>query len=273
MIVAFRHGYFPLNERSRLKGEAAFQAMEHSIPTDADATMDLLPEGREQAYRMQPVLAELAIYACLRSPALRTKTMAEIALAGHSLPGGTHVVPELRERSRGIFSYAPDAWAKAQPGYPPKKSVLDWQPSGVDYNGNAGESIRQVRDTRVLPVLQAADEIVPPGETVAFSTHAGWMLSLRAYYLAFGDERFRQPLIPDPPQDHPALATAKSIINGQMDMYDCTCPTPALASSSQRHMDVFRTVITEPGLEFDTGWLCIGDMDGSCKDQSMPKVH
>lgn len=259
MIVAFRHGLFPLNKRSLLTDKSAPQAIGEGIPPDADATMDLLSEGREQGRRVQRALADFSIHACLRSPTLRAKTMAEIALAGHGLPGGIHIVPELRERSRGIFSYVPDVWAETHPDYPAQKSVLDWQPVGVDYNGNSGESIRQVRDTRVEPVLRVADEVAP-GKTVALSTHAEWMLSLRAYYLGFEDERMRRPLIPDPPKGNRALTTAKMIINGQIDMYDCTCPTPVPASGPERHMDLFRTVVTEPGLEFDTGWLRIGEI-------------
>ncbi len=259
MIVAFRHGYFKLNERSHLKGEAARQAIMEGIPSDADATMDLLPEGREQGRRGRAALADIAIHACLRSPALRAKTMAAIALAGHSLPAGTRTVPELRERSRGIFSYAPDEWTNTHPDYPPKKSVLDWPPLGVDYNGNPGETIRQVRDTRVTPVLRIADEIAP-GQTVALSTHAEWMLSLRAYYLGFDDDRFRLPLIPNPPKNNRALTTAKMVINGQIDMYDCTCPDPGPFGAPERHMDIFRTIVTEPGHEFDTGWLNIREM-------------
>ncbi len=58
MIVAFRHGLFPLNQRSHSVGQEAFCEAEKSIPPDADETMDLLPEGYEQARRLQPVLAE-----------------------------------------------------------------------------------------------------------------------------------------------------------------------------------------------------------------------
>lgn len=260
MIIAFRHGTFALNKRSHLTGEAALRAMEQPIPANADAIMDLLPEGREQGRGIQRVLADMSIYACLRSKTLRTETMAEIALRGQILPGGTHIVPELRERSRGKFSYAPDAWADQQPDFPAHKSVLDWIPAGVDYRGIHGESIRQVRDARVKPVLRAADEITPPNTTVAFSTHAEWMGALRAYYLGFDDERFRQPLIPGPPSDNPALLKAKMIVNGQIDMYDCTCPKPVPYSSSQMHMDIFRTVITKVGMEFDTGWLPISEV-------------
>jgi broad specificity phosphatase PhoE len=260
MIIAFRHGYFPLNERSLLTGEVAFRAMEEGIPPDADAAMDLLPEGREQANRVRRALAGFSIHACLRSPALRAKAMAELVLAGHDLPGGTLVVPELRERSRGIFSYAPDVWSEEQPGYPPRKSVLDWQPPGVDYNGNPGESIRTVRDSRVTPVLRVADEVTPPGGATALSGHAEWMLALRAYYLGFDDERFRRPLIADPPENNRALAAAKMVINGQVDLYDCTCSELAKAGYDQPHMDVFRTIITNPESEFDTGWLNIEDM-------------
>lgn len=254
MIVAFRHGYFGLNERSHLTGEAAIRAAEESIPPDADSTMDLLPEGREQGMRLQRALAGMAINACLRSPALRAKTMAELALAGQDLPGGIHVVPELRERSRGIFSYAPQEWTALHPDYPAKKSVLDWQPIGKDYNGNPGESIRQVSNTRVEPVLRIADNL---GDIVAFSTHAEWMLALRTYYLGFDDNRFRQSLIPDAPKNNPGLTTSKYVMNGQIDMYDCTCPNPVTASAPERHMDVFRTIITEPEFEFDTGWFNI----------------
>jgi broad specificity phosphatase PhoE len=259
MLIAFRHGRFPLNEHSLLTGEAAFQAMETPIPPEADNIMDLLPEGREQAERLRRVLAEIAIYACLRSPTLRTKTTAEIALADQALPGGTQIVSELRERSRGKFSYAPNAWAYRQPDYPSKKSVLDWQPSGIDYNGNPGESIRQVRDNRVPLVLHAAHEAAAEG-TVALSTHAEWMVALRAYYLGFDDRRFRQPLIPDPPVQSQALTTAKMIINGQLDMYDCTCASSPASDMPLQHMDVFRTVGTEVGSEFDTGWLAIEEM-------------
>lgn len=259
MILAFRHGYFPLNARSHLTGEAAAQAIAEGIPHDADATMDLLPEGREQADRLRLALAGFSIHACLRSPSLRTKTMARLALAGHNLPGGTRVVPEMRERSRGIFSYAPDAWADGHPDYPARKSVLDWQPLGVDYNGNPGESIRQVRDTRVEPVLRIAGEVAPGG-TVALSGHAEWLVALRAYVLRFNDRRFRQPLIPDPPANNPALTQSKTVVNGQADLYDCTCAVPVPAGSTQTHMDVFRSIITTPGLEFDTGWLQIGSM-------------
>lgn len=259
MIIGFRHGLFPLNERSRLTGQDAFQAARESIPPDADASMDLLPEGYDQARRLRPILAGFAIYACLRSPALRTKTTAELALAGHDLPGGILVVPELRERSRGKFSYAPDAWADAQPDYPDNKSVLGWEPAGVDYNGNPGESIRQVRDTRVQPALRIVDEI-GTGKIVALSAHAEWLTSLRAYYLGFDDLRFRSPLFPGAPNDNRALATSKMIINGQVEMYDCTCPEPVPASAPERHMDVFRTISTQPGSEFDTGWMNINEM-------------
>lgn len=257
MIVAFRHGYFALNERSQLTGEAAFKAMEKPIPPDADATMDLFPEGREQAGRVQQTLGQIAIHTCLRSPTLRTKTMAELALAGQKLPGGIQVVPELLERSRGIFSYAPEDWTNSHPDYPAHKSVLDWQPAGRDYNGNPGRSIRYMRDTRVRPVLQIVDTI---DGTVALSTHAEWTLSLRAYYLKFGNDRFRLPLVPNPPKNHPALATAKFVVNGQVDMYDCTCSPRVPASAPERHMDIFRTIVTDPKLAFDTGWLPIGEM-------------
>lgn len=256
MIAAFRHGLFPLNERTRLTGEAAERAMQEKIPANADYTMDLLPLGREQAARLQPIMAELAIAACLRSPALRTKSTAEIAFLGSAV---IRAVPELRERSRGIFAYVPDVWAWDQPDYPPDKSFLDWQPRGVDYNGHPGESIRQVRDTRIEPVLQIAHETAP-GKTVALSTHAQWMSSLRAYYLGFEDERFGQPLVPNPPKNHPAFATAKLLVNGQVDMYDCTCSPADQADMPLDHADVFRTVVTEPGLEYDTDWLAIRDM-------------
>src|SRR5512133_3716713 len=180
MLIAFRHGDFGLNERSRLTGEAALLEMEKPIPPDADAKMDLSPEGYKQAERVRCALAEFSIHACLRSPALRAKTMARLVLAGHDLPGGIREVAELRERSRGIFSYAPDDWSEMQPGYPPNKSILDWQPIGVDDNGNPGESIRTVRDNRVVPVLQIVEGISPNGEIVALSGHAEWMLALRA---------------------------------------------------------------------------------------------
>ena len=259
MRVAFRHGLFPLNERTSLTGEAAVQAMREQIPADADYTMDLLPSGREQAARLRPVLADLAIAACLRSPALRTKTTAEIAFSGFAVADTIQIVPELRERSRGIFSYVPDVWAWTRPDYPIDKSFLDWRPTGVDYSGRPGESIRQVRDARIEPVLQVADEIAP-GKPVAFSTHAQWMASLRAYYLKFDDERFGQPLVPNPPDNHPALATSKWVINGQIDMYDCTCPQSAKADMPLDHADAFRTIVTEPELEFDSGWLNIQDI-------------
>ncbi|HEU5121450.1 MAG TPA: histidine phosphatase family protein [Candidatus Saccharimonadales bacterium] len=259
MRVAFRHGLFPLIERTNLTGEAAVQAMREPIPPDADSVMDLLPPGREQAIRLRPVLAELAISACLRSPALRTKTTAEIAFAGSEVFNTIQIVPELRERSRGIFAYVPDVWAWTRPDYPIDKSFLDWQPTGSDYNGHPGESIRQVRDTRIEPVLQIADEIAP-GKTVAFSTHAQWMSSLRAYYLKFDDERFSQPLVPHPPRNHPAFATAKLIVNGQIDAYDCTCSQFEKAETPLDHADVFRTIVTEPGLEFDSGWLSVREM-------------
>lgn len=259
MRVAFRHGLFPLNERTRLTGEAAEQAMQEQIPPDADSVMDLLPPGREQAARLRPVLAELAISACLRSPALRTKTTAEIAFAGSDVLDTIQVVPELRERCRGIFAYVPDVWAWNRPDYPIDKSFLDWQPTGFDYNGHPGESIRQVRNTRIEPVLRLADEIAPD-KPVAFSTHAQWMSSLRAYYLKFNDERFGQPLAPDPPRNHPALATAKMVVNGQIDAYDCTCDQSEKANMPLDHADVFRTIVTEPNLEFDSGWLNIRDM-------------
>ncbi len=168
-------------------------------------------------------------------------------------------MPELLERSRGKLSYAPAAWTNTQPDYPKKKSVLDWQPPGVDYNGNPGESIRQVRDIRVWPVLRVVDEF-EAGETIALSTHAEWLTSLRAYYLGFDDTRFRQPLFRGAPPDNRALTTAKMIINGQIDMYKCTCSPPIQASSPERHMDAFRTIITEPGLQFDTDWINIKDM-------------
>jgi|GEM_PF-1876973 len=262
MIIALRHGRFKLNERSHLTGETAFEAMKHPIPPDADATMDLFPEGREQGHRVRNSLSGIAIYACLRSEALRAKTMAELALAGQALPGGTHIMPELRERSRGIFSYAPNDWCITQAGYPEKKSVLDWRPIGVDYNGNPGETIRQVRDTRVLPVLEFAHHATYDirEAPVVLSGHAEWMLALRARLLGFDDKRFREPLIPNPPKDHPALSTAKMVINGQYDMSDCTCPTRNQPNVPFDHADIFRTVVTEPGLEFDTGWLNIRDM-------------
>jgi hypothetical protein len=50
------------------------------------------------------------------------------------------------------------------------------------------------------------------------------------------------------------------IINGQIEMYDCVCPTPAPASAPEMHMDVFRTISTQPGSEFDTGWMNINKM-------------
>lgn len=259
MRVAFRHGLFPLNERTRLTGEAASQAMREQIPADADDTLDLLPHGREQAARLRPVLADLAIAACLRSPALRTKTTAEIAFARSAVADTIQIVPELRERSRGIFAYVPDVWAWSRPDYPIDKSFLDWQPTGADYNGHPGESIRQVRDTRIEPVLQVADKIAP-NKTVAFSTHAQWMSSLRAYYLKFDDERFGQPLVPNLSDNHPALTTAKLVVNGQVDMYDCTCSPSVRADMPLDHADVFRTIVTEPGLEFDSGWLNIQDL-------------
>lgn len=259
MIVGFRHGFFPLNERSHLIGPDAFQAAQESIPADADSTMDLLPEGYNQGRRVQPVLAGFAIYACLRSRTLRTKTTAELALAGQDLPGGTLVVPELRERSRGKFSYAPDVWASAQPDYPANKSVLDWEPAGIDYNGNPGESLRHVRETRVSPVLQAVDAL-GTDKIVALSGHAEWLLSLRSYYLGFEDQRFKMPLFPNAPTDNPALATSRMILNGQVEMYDCTCPEPVPLSAPERHMDVFRTVGTQPGFAFDTGWMNIKEM-------------
>jgi broad specificity phosphatase PhoE len=259
VIIAFRHGKFPLNGRSCLTGEAAFSAMEIPIPPDADSTMDLLPEGREQARSLQGILARYAIYACLRSPHLRAKTTAEIALAGHSMPGGMHVVPELRERSRGKFSYAPDAWADLQPDYPRQKSVLDWLPAGIDYNGDRGESIRHIRDTRVLPVLDKAHETAPD-RIVALSTHAEWMLSLRAYYLGFNDDRFRQPLVPKPLDQTHTPIPSKMIVNGQLDMYDCDCPVPLPPNNPARHADLFRTIGTVAGTEFDTDWLPIEEM-------------
>ena len=259
MRVAFRHGLFPLNERTRLTGGAAEQAMQEQIPPDADSVMDLLPPGREQAARLRPVLAELAISACLRSPALRTKTTAEIAFAGSDVLDTIKIVPELRERSRGIFAYVPDVWAWTHPDYPIDKSFLDWRPTGFDYNGHPGESIRQVRDTRVEPVLRMADEIAPD-KPVAFSTHAQWMSSLRAYYLKFDDERFGQPLVPNAPRNHPARATTRMIVNGQVDAYDCTCAQPKKEGAPLDHADVFRTIVTEPGLEFDSGWLSIREM-------------
>jgi broad specificity phosphatase PhoE len=262
MIIAFRHGKFPLNERSHLTGAAAFEAMEQPIPHDADTAMDLLREGREQGHRVHDALGDIAIYTCLRSDTLRTKTMAELALADQELPGGTHIVPELRERSRGIFSYAPNDWCIAQAGYPEKKSVLDWRPIGIDYNGNPGETIRQVRDTRVLPVLEFASHATYDAREapVALSGHAEWKLALRARMLGFDDKRFREPLIPNPPDNHPALKTAKMVINGQSDMYDCTCSTRNVPDIPLDHADIFRTVVTEPGLEFDTGWLNVRDM-------------
>lgn len=248
-IIAFRHGRFPLNVRAGLRGEAALRAVEEGIPADADETMDLLPEGRKQAERLQPALGEFAIDACLRSRTRRTLTTAELGLAKHALPGGISVEDQLRERSRGIFSYAPNEWANNHPLYRVgKDSILDWQPYGIDFNGNAGESVRHVRDTRIRPVLMAADEAAPSG-IIACATHAEWMLALRAFMLGLDDVSFHRPLVPDPPAHIKALQRLSWISNGQMDIYD----TPDPSYLNEWQMSRFRSIGTDP--VFDTGWI------------------
>ncbi len=236
-----------------MKGDAALQAVEQGIPADADETMDLLPEGRMQALRLQRVLGEFTINGCLRSRTRRSLTTAQLGLARQALDD-ISVMDQLRERSRGIFSYAPDDWAKNHPLYKiNKNSTLDWQPHGIDYNGNQGESLRQVRDTRVEPVLAIADEIAPGG-TVALATHAEWMLALRAYMLHLDDESFQQPLIVNPPAGMRALEHSKWIGHGQVDIY----MTPNLTDPDRWQMGRFRSISTDP--TFDTGWIEISHL-------------
>jgi broad specificity phosphatase PhoE len=256
-IIGFRHGETWLNRLSHLTGQAAIDAMATPIPSDADAIMDVTPEGRLGAEFVRDLLADMTIHACLRSMALRTKTTAEIVFSGRTLPGGIIVEPALRERSRGRFSYAPHDWSITQPDFPRNKSVLDWVPAGVDYNGNPGESLRQVRDMRVRPVLARAAEVAPGG-AVALSGHAEWMGALRARILGFDDERFRQPLVPGAPNPLGAIA-AKMIFNTQTDMYSCICINPP---SAVDHMDIFRSVGIEPASRalFDTGWIAIDQL-------------
>jgi broad specificity phosphatase PhoE len=262
-ITAFRHGQFGLNIRSHLAGEAALRAVAEGIPPDADATMDLLPKGREDAEFIRRRLAGFAIDVCLRSDALRTKTTAEIALQDHVLPGGIIVAPDARERSRGMFSYAPDDWAENHPLFPAQTSVLDWQPCGIDFNGRSAESIRWVKDRRIVPVLRLAG-VHAPGGSAAIASHAEWLLALRAHFLGPDYVEVRRQLAPDSSTDARARASSNMIVNGQIDMYKCTCDAPDPSRTPFSHMDQFRTMAPDPHIgEFDTGWMPIEDLHKS----------
>lgn len=244
-VIAFRHGRFPLNNRAGLVGLSALEAVARGIPSNADMTFDLLPEGREQAVRLRGVLADFAIDACLASPSLRTQTTADIALADHHVPI-VSVTDSLRERSRGAFSYAPDEWAQRQLVYRlGKQSVQHWQPFGLDYNNRPGESIAEVAATRAPEALADAERLAP-SHTVAFSTHGEFMLALRALLLDLSDEQCRAPIV-EKPKGIRALQSAKWIGHGQIDIFRGVELTPEGWRAEQ-----FRAIGTEPGSEFDT---------------------
>jgi len=246
-VITFRHGRFPLNERARLTGSAALEAIARGIPADADATFDLLPEGCEQAQQLQRVLASFAIDTCLTSPTRRTQTTADIALGDHETSPMIYSVDSLQERSRGIFSYAPDEWAQQHPNYSlGKESVLHWQPFGFDHNNRPGESIAAVAKTRVPSALGDAFRLAPDG-TVALSTHGEYMLALRALLLDLNDEQCRAPIVEDPPENIRALQCAKWIGHGQIDIFHGVELTP-----DGWRAEEFRAIGTEPGFEFDT---------------------
>lgn len=241
-IISVRHGLFPLNQRASLTGEAALKAVEEGIPDDAHETMGLLPEGVEQGLRVKEKLAGVAINVCLCSKTRRTHEMAAIILGGTT---DTPILPEpgLKERHRGIFSYAPDEWAKAHPEYNiGKESTLHWRPKD-------GTSIAE-EVYQLLPVLQRADQLAPGG-TVLFSTHAEKMVALRALICNLDDDRLSKPLIPDPPIKVNGLLRTNWIENGQIDMFANVYPS----TEHGPYMTHFRSIGTDPGFEFDTDWL------------------
>lgn len=247
VIIAFRHGRFPLNNRAGLKGEEALEAVEEGIPFDADTELGLLPEGEQQALAIPGYLGKMTVDACLTSPTRRARQTAELAMRGRVLLKDIVIVPELIERSRGIFSYAPDEWARQHPDYGVnKQSSLDWQPFGTDYNGKKGESIRDVMENRVPVVLDLAGQVAP-GRTVALSAHGEWMLALRAKLLGFSDDRLRQPLLPNLPPEAIASREARWVGHGQVDIYELAETDNGLRATS------FRTAVDG----FDTGRLAV----------------
>ncbi|HYG84011.1 MAG TPA: histidine phosphatase family protein [Verrucomicrobiae bacterium] len=247
MIITFRHGYFELNQRSKLTGEEALQAVEAGIPLDADTTMGLLDEGKKQAHALREVLRHYKINACLYSPTRRTEETAKVALGGQRL---SHFTPEpaLLERNRGIFRYAPDEWARAHPDYKRgKESAWRWRPPG-------GESWWDIRH-HVTVVLQQCRTLAP-NRIIALSTHAEKMGLIRAILLEMDDKRLWQPLVPNH-NDIPALKRSNWIGNGQADFF-AFCDPDDPASLVTERPQYFRSVGTAKPNAFDTGWVVVG---------------
>lgn len=238
MIIAIRHGQFALNLRSELTGKAALLAVEEGVPANAHDVLGLFPSGRKQARALQSVLRQFHITSVLSSPTLRTRQTAAIALQGHPFSGNILNEPNLAERNRGKFSYAPNEWARSQPDYwLGKKSILKWRPTD-------GESLEDIRSSALM-VLRRCHRL---GRTTLLSTHAEKMVLLRSAWLGLDDEGIVQfPILNGVPGQ-----ASWHVRNGQADCYAFGNPADPTSKLSEKPQ-FFRTIIDN----YDSGWLKI----------------
>lgn len=236
-IMSFRHGRYKRNDHIDGKSSKSY-----SEPENPDDTMNLSRSGRKEivTLRRKAKLTRSAIDACFYSPYLRTDTSAHLAFRWSRVP----LISEyrLRERHLGRFATMPRAQfhdEHAESYAEKRKYPLDW-PS----DDNEVETLREVGDLRVTPLLDEVDRHFPGG-TVVFATHADVMIAMRSLPQlgAMTNEKLRQPLTD-------TLQNPQWIQNAQLDIYTRRDPEGGLASD----MRYFRS-ITTADTQYDTGWL------------------
>lgn len=244
-FLVFNHGTFEGGLRTEATGEAARKVVADGRRLQDYDDLDLLGEGWHQAEQIHQGVGDLAIDACLCSPTRRTHSTAEVVLGDRDV--AIETTPGLYERDRGIFAFMPSVWANNHPAYRiGKESTLGWLPEG-------GQCLLELVDMQYR-VLQQADRLAPGG-CVALSTHNEAMVALRAAarFAAMTDERFRLPLVPNPPANNRALQCINWVAPAQRDYWTRRNPHTNRLSSVITH---FRSVgVAEP--VFDTGWLRI----------------
>ncbi len=205
-LIVTRHGTFEGNKRAELTGRAAFDEAAKELGLHDFDHLPLLEQGREEVRRARDLLAEFTIDAALCSPTVRTQESAAIHLEHRSLIGGFAISEALRERNRGIFSFAPDEWTRQHPGYRiGKESTLHWRPISGAKPGQEGETQFEVQQ-RIQSALDQIDAMAPGG-TGMLITHGEAMVSVRGLnrFLGLTDETYKLPLIPHPPAHLRAL--------------------------------------------------------------------